>query len=456
VDEDNYNTHDETDQLVTSTAKYDFSDQSRLKNIFGYVSSNTSDSFDVDGTPYGIGIYAPAGYRDDRQHFSDELQWSGVTFANALNYVAGLYAAQERLSQESAFSVFDLLPLAPASPSVKSYISTDRQWAGYIQTGYNLSELTGVNGLTFNSGFRWTHDETKLQRLPGSYYPAPDQRVVTSKPSWLVGFDYQLNDELMLYVTHRGSWRTGGLNGYSPPVYATAANGGDIFLPETTQDIEVGAKWRGNLWGIPATLNLAAYSQWIQNVQRSVVVSIDGALAAVTANVPSSRITGFELDFTANLTRWLQVGGDVADTDARYTNGQVIFPASFAYSGGSFNTYADTPQWTGSVFAQLHRKLPHFGEAVLRVDEYAQSYEYFTNQGLTVTPGAKMPGYAITNVRLELNQIADTNASISVYGKNVLNKTYYTGGFGEGNVQGMNAVNVGLPRMFAVELNYKF
>ena len=457
VDENDPNFHSGTDQIVTNTAKYELSEHSRLKNIFGFVDSQTVDAVDLDGTPYGIYTYASplgTGLNYKRRQTSDEFQWAGELNGD-LTYVTGLYAAEETIITINHFGAFDLAPLAPTGYSMHFFESKDKQWAGYAQTGYNLAELTGINGLTFNTGFRWTHDEYDLEQLPGGIdYGAPAESTSASKPSWLVGLDYQLSDALLLYVTQRGSWRTGGVSGQAPPVPTTIAQGGNIYLPETTTDVEIGAKFRGDLFGIPVTLNVDAYNQWVKNVQRVTYFTVGGNLTALTANIPEAEITGFEVDAVANLTRWFQVGGNVADTNARYTDGHVAYPAFD--STANYGPYADTPQWTGTVFAQAHSNFEHFAEVVLRADVYAQSFFYFSNLDATSNPGSKIPGYSLTNLRFELNHVADSQASFSVFARNVLNRTYYTGGLATGLSAGFNIGNVGEPRMFGVELNYKF
>jgi iron complex outermembrane receptor protein len=459
VDEEDPSFHDETDKLVTNTLQFNLSEHSHLKNIFGYVNSKTVDALDLDGTPYGIYTYVSpdgTGLGYDRKQYTDEQQWAGTALHDALNYTTGLYYASQTIDTTNYFGAFDLSPIAPTTEANRFFKSTDKQWAAYAQTTYDLSAITGVSGLKFNAGFRWTHDEYELARTrPGdSYYPTPDESTSASKPSWLVGLDYQLTDSLMLYAVQRGSWRTGGINGQAPPKLATAAEGGDVYLPETTTDVELGAKFRGDILGIPVTLNIDGYNQWVKNLQRVTYLTINGQLDTLNVNVPKAEVTGFEVDAVANLTRWLQVGVDAAETNARYTNGYVNFP-TYNFSV-DYNTLADTPEWTGDAYAQLHSTFEHFGEFLFRADVYAQSSSYFTNLGGNVNPGAQIPGYALINMRLELNHLRDTGASVRVFAKNVLNRTYYTGGLATGNSAGINIANVGEPRMFGVELSYQF
>src|ERR1700736_4933932 len=80
-----------------------------------------------------------------------------------------------------------------------------------------------------------------------------------SKPSWLVGLDYKVTPDLLVYFNQRGSWRTGGFNGTSAAAFPNAAT----FNPETTYDFEVGAKYSGSVGSVPTSVELAIYDQRI-------------------------------------------------------------------------------------------------------------------------------------------------------------------------------------------------
>ena len=56
--------------------------------------------------------------------------------------------------------------------------------------------------------------------------------------------------------------------------------------PVGTTDVELGAKFKGQLAGVPTRVNFAAYQMWVDDIQRSNYVQIFGALAGITVNVP--------------------------------------------------------------------------------------------------------------------------------------------------------------------------
>jgi iron complex outermembrane receptor protein len=91
----------------------------------------------------------------------------------------------------------------------------------------------------------------------------------------------------------------------------------------------------------------------------------------------------------------------------------------------------------------------------LRADVYAQSSEYFSSLNNTITPGSQIPGYALLNLRYDW-QTPLPALTVSGFAKNVLNRDYWAGGYATGPVLGANGASPGLPRMYGVELHYKF
>ena len=71
----------------------------------------------------------------------------------------------------------------------------------------------------------------------------------------------------------RGSWRAGGFNYSVGPIPQTAASNGNLFKPETTEDVELGAKYSDDSLGMPMTVNFDVFSQWVKNIQRSASIS---------------------------------------------------------------------------------------------------------------------------------------------------------------------------------------
>ena len=265
-----------------------------------------------------------------------------------------------------------------------------------------------------------------------------------SKPSWLVGLDYKVSDDLLVYFNHRGSWRTGGFNGTSPARFPNP----DSFKPETTYDFEFGVKYAGMLGAIPTRVNLAIYDQYIKNVQRKIYIGN----AANAGNVNKARVSGIELDGSFGLASWFDVGGAFTYTNARYTDNRALVGGQNFF----FAPYADAPKFTGSFYARASTDVGEAGNLALRGEIYAQSHFFYSNLNATVLPGTRIDGYKLVNVRAEWNKIFGSQVNAALYVNNLTKEQYYTGGIALGQVTGSNATIPGAPRMYGFELGVNF
>ena len=449
-------------RILTNTSTYEASDAITLKNIFGYSNGHSWDSTDVDGTPYAI--YSNGlDEVHDRQEFaskqwSEEFQVQGKAFDGKFDYIVGGYLGYERKYFYIPTAFFDLRPVVPTVPSAdKENVQVSRNQGLFGHGSYEVSE-----GLKLTGGFRYTWEQVRAKHLARSLYGqlgfAPNGiRDKFAKPSWNVGVEYQANDNLLVYLTHRGSWRSGGFNTNSQLAPGSIAVGGALFSPETTKDIEAGLKFNGDIGSSPARFNLAVFNQWVDNIQRAVYVNITTPIplgpTALTANVPQAKITGIELEAEIKPAPWLTLGANFAYTKARFNKNVVtLFGVTTA-----FGPFPDTPRRTGSVFAQVNVPLGNdMGNLSVRGDLYAQSKFYYSSVNNTINPGSELPGYSIANFRVDWANIAGSNFGAAFFIKNAFDKTYYTGGLALGSVLGLNTAIPGRPRMFGGELSVKF
>jgi iron complex outermembrane recepter protein len=439
--------------LATNTTSYNIGDNMQVKNIFGYNKVISNEQTDIDGSPYtflavGGGTAArDKGYTFGTKQWSDELQLNGT--AGPVKYIVGAFVSKEDTDTRIPLSLGGDLPPARRPPTLPGFIGpyafvvTDKSKAIYGQLTYALNER-----LNLSAGVRYTQDEVEIVQQPDSLVAilnGGNHSRKDSKPSWLIGIDYKVTPDLMLYFNQRGSWRTGGFNGTSPASFPDAAS----FKPETTYDFEVGAKFVGNLGSVPARVNIAVYNQDIKDVQRAPYLNI----SALAGNVNKARVTGTEIDASFQLNHWLDVGGAFAYTDAKYSDPRaVVAGANFI-----FGPYADSPKTTASVFFRTSTALANNrGELAFRGEAYRQSAFFYSNLAASLVPNAQIDGYTVVNLRAELNGIAGSKVDAAVYAKNVTDTEYEVGGFPLGAVTGSNGTLPGTPRMIGVELNVKF
>lgn len=439
--------------FISNSTTYEINSDMTLKNVIGFTQSHANEQNDLDGTSYpAFGARSPAdpiGESFRTRQFSNELQLQGKAAYGSLDYIVGGYYSFQRDRQDYPLFAFDVSPAIPGTPVHYGWTTVDRSRALFAQATYRFG-----GGFSVTGGFRYTWETYSIEQQSGTLFGAsPSERVEFSKPSWTLGIDYQASDQLLLYVATRGSWRTGGFNGFSPPINTTADNGGNLFLPETVKDIEIGAKFAGRLGEVPFRFNIAAYNQWIDNVQRTAYFVLNGNPLSFTANIPKAEVTGLEADAFIKPVSWLELGGSVAFANARFTSPRVTFFGNTV----DFGPYADTPRWSGSAYAQVSAPLEgDAGTLVFRGELYAQTGQFFSNLNDSINPNTRLPGYALGNLRIDWEEPFSAPVTISAFVKNVGNRGYWVGGVPEGANLGVNIASWGQPRMYGTELKFRF
>lgn len=445
--------------VVSNITTFRLGPNTELKNIVGYTNLRNRTGMDFDGSPYIVDERGAQGGNNHTEQKSEEAQILGLALSQKLNYVVGIYLNEEETVETTLSQVFGLEPFLPVTNQINSGKTERNSYAIYGQGTYDLSDVTSLSGLSFTVGGRYTHEEVSLEHLPGDVFllnPQPGyetpQTDTFEKFSWIVGFEEQLNPELLLYLHARSSARNGGFNFFAAPLPGFGNDGGSEYKAETATDVEFGAKYKGDLGGRPTRANLAIYDLKVKDAQRATYVTLFGSPAAVTVNVPETRIRGIEFDGAISLATWLMLGGSVNFTDAEFTENQV------SVLGGAPVTFGPVPdisEWSGTAYVEASATVGASLRASVRLDAYAQSSFSFSSTGDSENPGTMLPGYGLLNLRLGLD---DPEAGWSVAGvvKNVFDRTYYVGGLGFGSLFTYNLAVPGATRTYELNLRYAF
>ena len=462
IETDGVNSYAGRNIIVSNITSFEVAPDTKIRNIFGFTSLKSNSTGDIDGTAFGIdsnGLGLNGGKNDTTRQYSEELQLVGKTIGGNLNYVIGGFYSHETNVDLTTSLLLQFPPLTSMTAYHK--LTTRDMYAGYGQGTYDLSEATGLKGLGITIGARYTYEKIKFDVLPDdTAFQAPlaqqakfnfHQAKSYGNVSWTIGLQEQVNSNLLIYAATRRSYKNGGYNGIQDPVPGPGSAGGDGYELETLTDAEIGLKYKGHAGEMPVQFNIAVYQDWIKNGQRVAYTLLGSTPAAVTVNVPRSKVTGFETDATIRPSSWLTLGGSLNYTHARFTNSLV------SIGGGApvlFNTYPDTPEWTGGVYGEIEVPVKNAITASMRSDLYSQSSFYFSSTANNNT-GARINAYTLVNFRLG---IEDKSAgwSLSANLKNAFNRVYYVGGIATGELFQFNTVVPGSPRTFTAEVRYKF
>ena len=181
-------------------------------------------------------------------------------------------------------------------------------------------------------------------------------------------------------------------------------------------------------------------------------MSIFGALAGITVNVPEAQVRGVEIDGLIKPANWLTLGAALNATDARFTSDLVSVLGNPAVA---FGPYPDTSKWSGNVYAEGTKTLGANLTGSMRGDFYAQSSQYFSSTDSTLNPGTEIAGYGLANFRVGLEN-SGAGWMVSANIKNAFNHMYYVGGVGFASLFAVNTVVPGPPRTYTLEARYKF
>lgn len=452
------------DWFIMNTSTVELGEDTSIKSIISYSKSKDHNLWDPFGTgPYvlarlfstpDVGPGTITGLDQSIEQFSEELQLSGTAMGGNLKYIVGGFYSRMTTSFYAPFLFFDVRPVFGPFITANDYKNIYESKALFSQATYDFSSV-GLEGLKATGGFRYTWENAGLDTLARATQAGEKrERAKFSAPSWTIGLDWQATSELLLYVAQRGSFRSGGYNGSGPLYNKTAEFIGNLFKPEKVRDVELGAKFSGRLGSMPLRANLALYDSRISNVQRSqsVINPVDGQIAALTVNIPKARVRGVEFDAFLEPVTGLQIGGNVAYTDARYLNGRSsIFGQTYNYG-----PYADTPEWAGSVFAKITVPVgDKAGEVSLRGEVYAQSSQEFSNLADTLVPNTTLPKYSLVNATLDWRDVMGAPIDLTLFVKNAFQKSYFTGGFGFVPL-GVSSAIPGEPRMYGLTAKYRF
>ena len=294
------------------TLRYDLG-AAELKSISAYRDNVVHSDQDADLSPVTVLDEYDVSRQDQ---FSQELQASGTSLGERLNWVLGLYYFEESVHNKVDFELVPALQPIIGNRSFSNDLRVrNESYAAFGQANYGLTEQ-----LRLTTGLRYTHDRKEVDRRNLTYpsgvpnQPQAIREASSDDVSTRVGLDYQWTPQLMTYVSAAKGYKAGGFNGRASSV-------GDFneYEPETVWTYELGL--RSDFLDRRVRFNATAFYSDYSDLQLQISGSttVNGAPAPfnVVTNVPKARIVGGELELRVIPVRGLELSAEAGFTDAR-------------------------------------------------------------------------------------------------------------------------------------------
>ncbi|OXE35619.1 MAG: TonB-dependent receptor [Phenylobacterium zucineum] len=385
----------------------------------------------------------------DRQNqFTQELRIAS-TGENTVDYVGGVYFFHEKLEAYATTkygaaavasvisSALPALILNGVTLSTNSDYKTE-SYAAFGQATWHLNPKLSLTG-----GLRYTSDQKKgsynavatgglplagplagFAAIRSAFASTSGFHVRSNKAAWGGHLDlsYEVNPDVLTYVSYSKGNRSGGLNLNSLPSGASA-----IVAPESIDAYEAGLKMR--LFERRLTLNTSLFFEKDQDYQAQTVDPV--LLKTYLANIPEVRSKGFEVSAQGRPSESVSFYASATYDAAIYAKfptspcpveHTLPVPASCNLSGVAL---PGVPKWAVSGGFEYHRPFSlGTGETQLYFG-MDDSYRSSVNSTATVSTYGRLPSRSLINARIGLRS-EDRNWDTYVWVKNLLDKDYLT------------------------------
>jgi iron complex outermembrane recepter protein len=425
----------------------ELSDTLTLRSISAWRKDTSETPIDFDALP-AVDLDVPGIYRNEQTSQEFQLLYDD----GPLNGLLGFYY----LSAE-ADTLFDtriFTTLAGLTAFTKAAVDTET-YAVFGDFTYDISPQFSVS-----VGGRYTWDERTADILRQSYLGggspvfggagAPLGAASTdftgsakfNKFTPRASVSFKPTPDHNIYASYSQGFKGGGFDPRGVGTNAPDLDGDGVrsdaevasflsFRPEKVDSYEVG--YKGNLLGGALYVAAAAFYADYTDVQipGSVACDVGGlpSFCGVVSNAGKARFKGLELETTARLARdmispgdRLTFNGSMGYIDAEYRE-YITNIGGVPTDVADFREVQNTPKWTAS--GTLGYETP-LGLGALRLSSTV-SYRSKTYQFEIPNPYIDQNGFALWDASIVYN--SDSNWSLGVHGKNLLDKEYKTSGY---------------------------
>lgn len=409
------------------------------------------------GDPDGADVLFPAPYNttfqdNDIENWSQEIRLTSPS-SYRLRYIAGAYFLWRDRSlvtgtnEDKGFGIIPELDFDPSTPNeTRRYFAeenSDFAYALFAQMNYDLTDDVE---LSFSGRFdsdrrRQTDPRVAPFRVDGFGIPigGPQTRQATFQkfqPKFTIR--WQPTGDMQVYGTVAQGFRSGGFNAPGTEINPFTGDpiADSVYDKEVATSYEVGAKTE--FFDRMLTLNGAVFHSQVDDLQ---AFNFNGSVnAQIVTNIDRVNVWGAELEWMLRPMNNFSFFGGIGYTDAEIRK----YEANPAAIG---NQVPYTTKLTISAGFEYVAPVTSSLDIVLRGDWERRGKTYF-HEGGTFVDVPTRDAINFVSGRIALEHVNDW--TISVWGKNLLDKKYYE------EVVAPDYNYQGRPRTYGVELSASF
>lgn len=409
----------------TITVNYDIGNHT-LTSITGYSAYDYFEYTDADFSALRV---LDTSFDQEFDQFSQELRLVSPSGEN-FDYIAGLYYQQSELDNLglTPVNLAEVGLAAPAFNRNRTFQQESDTWAVFAQGTWNIGEALRVT-----AGLRYASEQKDVMQsvYAGDFLSADanpalapvmggvigdvehvyDESRSENSLTPMVNMQYDINYNIMLYVSATKGFKGGGFN--------EAEGSGDLsrfeFEEEEATAFELGSKM--SLLGGAAELNAALFYTEYENRQ---VSSFEG-VNFVVGNAAQSTSRGLELDGRWRASERVTLTAAMAYLDSTFDEfeGAAVTAAQKALGqttqdlSGKVTEFA--PEWSANISAEYRSPVGESLELVLQVDaNYSDDYYYAQD----LDEAEHQDAFTKWNARIQLGDY-DGRWNAALIGKNL-------------------------------------
>jgi len=423
----------------------------RLVNIAAYQHVHNFSRLDSDNVP---AFRSRSVAQNDIRTYTEELQIQSEPDSK-LKWVAGIYYFN---NVDGSFPQSNITPCSTPGIGTCLADSTNvvattaairtHSISGYAQATYPIFKATNLT-----LGIRYTSDNKRFYGVQANSLGVPipfstgvpdpfDQRHTWNNPTFRVGLDHHINDDVMIYGSISSGFKSGVYNANSPKDPPVS--------PETITDYEGGFK--AELFDKHLRMNGAIFYYDYRNIQ---ITKRDTPTTTVLQNAARARLYGAELEVEARLTSRFRLTANAAYLHATYTE----FPAAAASIPAANNIdVAATVDASGNNLPRApHATLSLGADYTVPVSfgSVSLSGQYYYNDGFFWESDNRLrqPAYSLTNASLRISDRNDRH-SLLLWINNIFSTKYYS--YEISSASNPDVGSPGAPRTYGVTFATRF